>query len=186
MNIYGTPLEPCRQDNVDRRGSWDAAGKCSDRGAADPGVHQLCFRVTERTQNFSTATGQSAWSRERVNRNHCMCLGAFALYKARQEENAVDDTPIPRTSDELLCHAIPETALSDRYLRNWSIWNNYEHAYELGRTYTHALRALCTQCDRDARTESERLHLKQRCEELDTGIVDFRRRLNKSKLLPGL
>ena len=85
-NVYGQPLKPCRRPSnaSDAYGSWDSAGTCSDRDGEDPGAHQICFRVEEDSKNFSENTGQSGWSRERLGKNHCMCLGAYALYKARQ------------------------------------------------------------------------------------------------------
>ena len=50
----------------------------------DGGVHQICFNVDDSTKHFSKHTYQSEWSKTRQE-NHCMCLGAWALYKARQE-----------------------------------------------------------------------------------------------------
>ena len=50
-----------------------------------------------------------------------MCLGAWALYKARQEKSE-----IPQTNNELICEAIPETSLEQQYIKKWSEWNGYE------------------------------------------------------------
>ena len=163
-NIYGSRLQSCRKENNedDPAGSWDEGGFCSDRGAADPGVHQICFSVREDdTDNFSEATFQSNWSEERRNKNHCMCLGAYSLYKQRQKRGE-----IPKTDNELQCHAIPESALSEKYVRNWARWNGHEEKYELSQTFTHALSELCDQCGEQARTEEEREHMRGLCDRM--------------------
>ncbi len=110
-NIYGEPLQKCKTG--DAPGSWDNEGYCSERGG---GVHQICFNVDEKNQNFSKDTGQSDWSRDRVGNNHCMCLGAWALYKAKNKG----------TGDELVCESIPDMALSSEYINNWNTWNGNE------------------------------------------------------------
>lgn len=112
-NIYGEPLERCRTGTA--RGSWDSDGYCSEM---DGGVHQICFNVTESRSNFSTVTGQSDWSVGRIGNNHCMCLGAYALYKA-QPENYGDN-------NELVCDSIPEQSLTNTYIDNWNTWNDNE------------------------------------------------------------
>ncbi len=55
------------------QGSWDKQGYCSEM---IKGVHQICFDVTDETSDFSSETGQTNWSEGRVDKNHCMCLGA--------------------------------------------------------------------------------------------------------------
>ena len=74
-NVYGEPLATCQNRHGDTLGSWDAKGYCSDRGIHDPGVHQICFRLTPDRSSFSSDTFQSEWSEERIGNNHCMCLG---------------------------------------------------------------------------------------------------------------
>ena len=120
LNIYGTPLEPCRDiDNIeDISGSWDENGYCSE---LDGGVHQICFNVNQNTEKFSSQTGQSDWSLSRSGNNHCMCLGAWALYKAKQSRNK-----IPTTKNELKCDAIPEISLTENYVNKWKKWNDNE------------------------------------------------------------
>ena len=162
-NIFGRPLETCRRpsNKKDRSGSWDGDGYCSDRGASDPGVHQICFGITEDTQNFSEATFQSAWSKDRKDKNHCMCLGAYSLYKQRQRRGEIKST-----DNELTCAAVPESALSEKYVRNWAKWNGHEERYELSATYTHALDELCSQCDEQAGSKTEKEHLKRLCDNM--------------------
>lgn len=115
LNIYGEPLEKCKtgSNEPNKQGSWDLDGYCSEMGG---GVHQICFDVTKKRSNFSSITGQSNWSEGRVGNNHCMCLGAWALYKAKDEG---DD-------DELICDAIPEQSLTSDYIDNWNTWNGNE------------------------------------------------------------
>lgn len=158
-NIFGTRLEPCRRaGSSDRRGSWDSEGMCSDRGASDPGVHQICFDVRDDLKQFSEETFQSNWSEERLGKRHCMCLGAYALFKARQDAGETEST-----EGELFCHGIPESALSERYLRNWKTWNGHEEKYELSEKYRVGLDALCNQCSDQARDDAERESLRSAC-----------------------
>ena len=119
-NIYGEPLKKCKQIfHKKNEGSWDDEGYCSERGG---GVHQICFSVDDDTANFSKQTGQSEWSTARVGNNHCMCLGAWALYKAKQDKGDIKD----KTNNELVCESIPEMALDSKYINKWNTWNGNE------------------------------------------------------------
>ena len=161
-NIYGLPLEECRNDLNDRYGSWDQEGKCSNRGERDPGVHQICFRLKEDTKNFSGLTGQSNWSAGREGKPHCVCVGAWSLYKARQrnpDETIDNDIVVTQSSNELKCSAIPESALSNEYLQNWKTWNNYEKKFKLDQNYQIAVDDLVEQCARQAPNQNAREHL---------------------------
>ena len=114
-NIYGKPLKKCRRKktskNNENNGSWDKDGYCSEMGG---GVHQICFDVDDNTKNFSSATYQDNWSENRIGNNHCMCLGAWALYKARQKKGEI-------ATSRLVCDAIPETALTPQYINKWNM-----------------------------------------------------------------
>ena len=110
-NIYGEPLQKCKTS--EDSGSWDEEGYCSERGG---GVHQICMEVTPERSDFSSQTGQGPWSEGRVGNNHCMCLGAWALYKAKGKG---DD-------NELQCESIPDYSLSPEYIRKWNQWNGKE------------------------------------------------------------
>lgn len=86
-NVYGRKLKACRKwKPKDVGGSWDSQGKCTE---LDGGVHQICFDLNQDTKNFSEETYQSNWSESRQGRRHCMCLGAWALYKARQDKGDI-------------------------------------------------------------------------------------------------
>jgi hypothetical protein len=50
-----------------------------------------------------------------------MCLGAWALYKARQ-----DKEEIQKTTNELQCESIMDDALESKYIDNWNTWNGNE------------------------------------------------------------
>jgi len=118
-NIYGEPLQKCQINNDDMDGSWDNEGYCSE---IDKGVHQICFNVSDSTKNFARDTHQKDnWSLKRNNNNHCMCLGAWSLYKAKQNKNK-----IKKTNNELICESIPEMSLSDKYVNKWNRWNGNE------------------------------------------------------------
>ena len=143
-NIYGEELKPCRKpsNSSDYSGSWDKNGLCSDRGANDPGVHQICFSVDSESKNFSQKTGQSNWSEEsRLNKHHCMCLGAYSLYKTKMRKGEISSH-----GSKLKCNAIPESALSNKYVSNWQEWNGYEREYQLDKNYKDSLRELFNEC----------------------------------------
>jgi hypothetical protein len=154
LNIYGQPLQKCQMDEDDMSGSWDHSGNCSETGG---GVHQLCFSVDGSTENFARDTMQgSNWSLDRVNKNHCMCLGAYALYKARQETNQIS-----RTNDELKCNAIPEISLGSNYINNWNTWNGNE----LSNQIVHGVNKMIEQCYREG-DSTQKEYLKNKYMEL--------------------
>ena len=118
LNIYDEPLQSCKQDNMSN-GSWDNKGKCSE---LDGGVHQICIKnISNNTKNFSKQTGQSDWSNQRNNNNHCVCLGAWSLYNSKIKDNK---------NNILKCDAIPKNALSKKYIskfsQGWNKWNGLE------------------------------------------------------------
>ena len=127
LNVYGEPLIPCKTGTTP--GSWDQQGYCSEMGG---GVHQICFNVNEETGDFSNKTGQSNWSEGRIGNHHCMCLGAWALYKAQNLG----------TDDELICDSIPEEALGINYVNKWNTWNGNELPDQI----TAGVEALYEQC----------------------------------------
>ena len=86
-NLYGQPLHACGESHH-TPGSWDAERKCSELGG---GVHQICAVMHPDTaEDFSTETGQSDWSKGREGQNHCLCLGAYALYTAKGKDQGKD------------------------------------------------------------------------------------------------
>ena len=101
-----------------RPGSWDSEGRCSELGG---GVHQICIKnIANNARSFSAKTGQSNWSDQRGSDNHCVCLGAWSLYVAKN-----------RVKDNILqCDAIPENAFSNEYIskfsEGWNKWNGLE------------------------------------------------------------
>lgn len=119
-NIYGQPLKSCRGNTnpTDRNGSWDDSGFCSDRGANDVGVHQICIKEIGEGIDFSDKTGQTSWSPKRKTNSHCACLGAWANFVAKMKKEG-------NTNDKVLdCEAIPESALSKKYVGKWKNWND--------------------------------------------------------------
>ena len=119
LNIYDEPLEKCLEENM-YNGSWDNEGKCSE---TDGGVHQICIKnIAQNTKNFSKNTGQSNWSNERGNNNHCVCLGAWSLYNAKNKNK--------KSKNVLKCDAIPKISLSNNYVskfsEGWNKWNGLE------------------------------------------------------------
>ena len=142
LNIYGDPLEECRTGTDG--GSWDSDGFCSEM---DGGVHQICFKVTPKSKDFSTITGQSDWSVGRVGNNHCMCLGAYALYKARPENYG--------DNNELVCDSIPEQSLTRTYINNWNTWNGNEISNQI----INGIDSLVLQCFDRADNDEQRDYL---------------------------
>ena len=156
-NIYGTELESCQIYNGDGSGSWDNEGKCSELGG---GVHQICFKLNNNTKDFSSHTGQSNWSQKnrledmnKTNNQHCMCLGAWSLYKAKQEKNQIQNT-----EEELVCNAIPEIALSANYINSWSKWNGIE----LPNQIVNGVNSLVKQCHQKENDNIKKNYLKQK------------------------
>ena len=154
-NIYGENLKKCQKNSNDIRGSWDNEGYCSERGG---GVHQICFDVKDETKDFSSETGQSDWSKDRIDKNHCMCLGAWALYKAKNKG----------TDEELICEAIPEMSLSSEYVDNWNTWNGNE----LDDQIVDGVNSLMEQCYRKG-NESQREYLKNKYYNLTDSRSEF-------------
>mmetsp|Transcript_137857 Transcript_137857/g.251118 ORF Transcript_137857/g.251118 Transcript_137857/m.251118 type:complete len:489 (+) Transcript_137857:46-1512(+) len=115
VNVFGTALEECRTSPADMMGSWQDDGTCSEQIG---GIHEIC--IESLPADFSTETHQPPWSEERADKRHCVCVGAWSLYMTDAEkhpENAAMIMPH--------CKAIPETALTSRYLHNWKDWNGY-------------------------------------------------------------
>ena len=159
LNIYGEELKPCRNNNSDNNGSWDNQGYCSE---LDGGVHQICFDVNESTKNFSSDTNQDNWSNSRLGNNHCMCLGAWSLYKAKQDNN-----DIPSTNNELLCESIPEVSLSEQYISKWSTWNGHEYDDQI----VNGVNALYEQCYNKANPQQKEF-LKNKYDNLMEKIIN--------------
>lgn len=118
LNIYDEPLKKCKMKGM-INGSWDSEGKCSE---LDSGVHQICIKnISKNVKNFSKNTGQSDWSNERQDNNHCVCLGAWSLYNAKNKK---------KSKKVLKCDAIPKNSLSMDYVgkfsEGWDKWNGLE------------------------------------------------------------
>ena len=163
FNIYGEPLLACRSEgSSDMLGSWNHEGLCNETGG---GVHQICVDVNK-TPGFSSSTGQGDWSDGRKGKNHCMCLGAWALYKARQ-----DLGEIPHTEDELKCSAIMDHALSEKYISKWNTWNGNEVPNQI----VSGVNSLVEQCYRKGNTKQ-----KQKLKQLYYNLTEDKPEFNKS------
>ena len=122
LNIYDKELQSCEETNMNN-GSWDNEGKCSEK---DGGVHQICVKnIANNAKEFSKKTGQSNWSDQRGDDNHCVCLGAWSLYnRVNKRNNQVNTKKI------LKCDAIPKISLTNKYVdkfsEGWNKWNGNE------------------------------------------------------------
>ena len=136
LNIYDEPLQNCRVGSMDS-GSWDSTGKCSEKGG---GVHQICINnIANNTDNFSQVTGQTNWSEDRGNDNHCVCLGAWSLYNAKQQNKN-------KNKNVLKCEAIPKISLSKNYVSKFSEgWNKW-NGMELNEQIIHGVNSLINNC----------------------------------------
>lgn len=134
-NIKGAELESCKENNMSY-GSWDNEGKCSDRNN-DLGKHQICVKnLSTNLPNFSKNTGQSDWSNKRGKNNHCVCLGAWALYikqikdkiKKYEKTNKVKYEYYKNLLNKnvLKCDAIPDSVFNPKYIDQWKTWNGNE------------------------------------------------------------
>ena len=137
-NIYGMRLNECRSMNRDV-GSWDMHGKCTELNG---GVHQIC--VSQMKDDFSTKTSQQNWSKQRNNKPHCVCLGAYALYTA--QNNHID----------LKCDAIPETVFDPKYISKWNNWNGNE----INNQGSKAIKKLYKYCYQNTDNKDHKEHLK--------------------------
>ena len=151
-NVFGAPLEACSTDPTDMRGSWDRAYKCSETNPQS-GVHQICARIPS---DFSVETGQSNWSepRARKNANHCLCLGAYALYTAKGKKVHVK------------CDSVPEVALTARYIEKWGTWNGHEKDLQI----RDGVKDLVRQCSKQAPNAAATQHLGQLCRQLQSQL----------------
>lgn len=136
MNIYDKPLEPCGDASMGQ-GSWDKNYKCSEKGG---GVHQICInKIGKNTSKFSKTTGQDDWSTKRGDNNHCVCLGAWSLYNAKNKRN---------NKKILKCESIPKYALSKKYVskfgEGWNKWNGLE----LDNQIVNGVESMVKQCSK--------------------------------------
>ena len=132
LNIYNEPLKKCGTPSMSN-GSWDSQGYCSE---LDGGVHQICIKeISKNAKNFSLTTQQSNWSDKRGKDNHCVCLGAWSLYNAKNNKkksksNLKSNAKRKINKKSLKCDAIPKNSLSDNYVskfsEGWNKWNGYE------------------------------------------------------------
>lgn len=166
-NIYGEPLQPCKTGT--KPGSWDSEGYCSEIGG---GVHQICMNVTEESSNFSEETGQSDWSEYRVGNNHCMCLGAWALYKAKGKGDG----------NELVCDSIPEMSLNIDYVNNWNTWNGIEYLKKDGKPNDQIIDgvdSLVEQCYNQGKNETNREYVRSKYDNLRNHYGDWESVINQ-------
>jgi len=113
-NVYGEPLKSCAK-NYEIGGSWDSQGFCSEK---EGGVHTICVNnISKNAKNFSSKTGQSKWSAARGKSNHCVCLGAWSLYSAKENN---------QNTNVLKCDAIPGFIFDHSYYDSWNKWNGIE------------------------------------------------------------
>lgn len=132
LNIYNEELQTCGDETMGS-GSWDNDYMCSERGG---GVHQICVNsIGTNTNKFSKNTGQSDWSTQRGNNNHCVCLGAWSLYNAKKNKGRLSDNE----SKKLKCDAIPNYSLTSDYVKKfvdsdkqgWEEWNDNEETNQI-------------------------------------------------------
>ena len=126
-NIYDEDLKTCGNKKM-KNGSWGENYKCDELGG---GVHQICIKnISKNTNNFSKNTGQSNWSENRNNDNHCVCLGAWSLYNKKEKIKKKTEKKKKEKNRILKCEAIPKKALSDNYVskfsEGWNKWNGLE------------------------------------------------------------
>ena len=148
LNIYNEPLQKCGLPGMNS-GSWDSKGLCSEKGG---GVHQICINnIAGNTKEFSKQTGQSNWSEDRGNDNHCVCLGAWSLYNAKG---------LNKNSNVLKCDAIPKMSLSNNYVSKFSEgWNKW-NGLELNNQIVNGVEALVKDCYKPNDPNPKYLNLK--------------------------
>jgi hypothetical protein len=126
LNIYNEPLEKCPDHAYETNGSWMSDKTCSEIAG---GVHQICYKsIGTNSNQFSKNTGQSDWSSTRGNQNHCVCLGAWSLYKKKIDDKSINSD---NSSLRLKCNAIPKTVFDPKYINSFSTWNNQEQKLQI-------------------------------------------------------
>ena len=93
-----------------------------------------------------------------------MCLGAWALYKAKQDENKLE-----KTNDELNCEAIPEMSLSKDYIKTWNRWNGNE----LPKQITNGVNDMVKQCYEKG-NQKQKIYLKKKYINMIKDVNDFK------------
>ena len=151
LNIYDEPLQKCGSKDMSN-GSWDNDKKCSE---LDGGVHQICVNnIAKNLKNFSLETGQTDWSDNRKDNNHCVCLGAWSLYNAKLNKYKKKKLKGKRV---LKCDAIPKVALSDKYVRKFSEgWNKW-NGLELNNQIKDGVNSLVKECINTSEEKSKAL-----------------------------
>ena len=150
LNVYNEELKSC-PDKSDSKigGSWDENLKCSE---VDGGVHQICYRdIGIKADKFSENTGQSDWSTDRGTNNHCVCLGAWSLYEKKIATPTEKQSNI--ASARLKCEAIPNIALTNNYVKNFSSWNGLERDGQI----KDGVEGLVKECIKDAKDDKEKI-----------------------------
>ena len=147
VNIYNEPLQKCPDRATDTNGSWMSDKTCSEMGG---GVHQICYRnIGTNANKFSKNTGQPDWSTKRGNENHCVCLGAWALYKKKLDDKTIASDG---SSSRLKCSAIPNTIFDPSYVDSFSEWNNLEESLQI----VNGVEGIVRECHRKAKKQSQK------------------------------
>ena len=157
LNIYNKRLESCGLQNMSN-GSWDNEKRCSE---TEGGVHQICINnISHNTPNFSLNTGQGDWSSSR-NRdsNHCLCLGAWSLYVAKNKRNKIKYGDKIQLENNIKCSAIPKNSLSEDYVGKFAGWDKW-NGLELGNQTKDGVEELFTQCKKQAVSDNQLNSLK--------------------------
>lgn len=158
-NVYGEDLKRCAE-NYESRGSWDNQGFCSEEGG---GVHTICVNeISKNAKNFSSNTGQSNWSDNRGDNNHCVCLGAWSLYSAKEDK---------QNSKVLKCDAIPDFIFSHSYYKDWNTWNDIEIENQI----ENGLDNLYNICEKQAERNENKLKT------LDTNYNKLKKKIEKKR-----
>ena len=148
LNVYNQPLEQCPDSVSESQGSWMQDKTCTEPGG---GVHQICFKnIGTNANKFSKRTGQSDWSTERGDQNHCVCLGAWSLYEAKKNKGIFNDT----NTSKLKCSAIPKTVFSEKYVKNFGTWNGHE----LPNQIEDGLDGILRECIQDANGDQTKIN----------------------------
>ena len=138
LNIYNQTLSKCPDNPKERNGSWMKDRTCTEAGG---GVHQICYRdIGKNANKFSVHTGQSDWSTQRGNENHCVCLGAWSLYKKKLDEGIIETD---HSRSRLKCDAIPVSVFSPKYVGKFSKWNGNEKKGQI----VNGIEGIVTECD---------------------------------------
>ena len=112
QNVYNDDIQICESGYGKNysMGSMQEDGTCTEGRRCTPNMRQK----HRQRKGFLGVDWTIRLVDQRGDRAHCVCLGAYANFVAKQKSN-------DKTID---CNATPNTVFDPKYVRHWSNWND--------------------------------------------------------------